>query len=379
MRKLKDIMRNMLNRVTGSGASLFERHLHFHYSRQFKRYLKNLGIPNSPVEGEEEYIKKWGVFNGKVEPYSYRLFSRFMGPSPDIVPEDIGHAYIEDVLNPPLFSAYYSDKNLFEETFKEGTLPKTVARRIGGSILLDKDYQPLTEEIKSNSDRLILKPSAGTSSGVGVELFVKSDKGYVNSTTGEVLTREYLTRYGDDLILQEAVRQSEYVSYFCKTAVNTIRLATYRSVKDERVHVTAGILRIGRDGEFVDNAHAGGVYLGVNTETGELGKTAFDQYGNQTKEWNGIDFSKSAFKLPNWEEVVEFAKYIGSSNHHSRLLALDIALDENDKPKLIEYNIRWFSYWLFMFNGQLPLGEFTDEIIEHCLKHKRNRRQIRIV
>lgn len=49
------------------------------YSNQFKYYLKQLSIKNVPVSGESEYLKKWSVFTPHVEPYSYRLFSHFMG------------------------------------------------------------------------------------------------------------------------------------------------------------------------------------------------------------------------------------------------------------------------------------------------------------
>lgn len=68
------------------------------YSNQFKYYLKQLSIKNVPVSGESEYLKKWSVFTPHVEPYSYRLFSHFMGTDAHIIPEDIGHTYIENVL-----------------------------------------------------------------------------------------------------------------------------------------------------------------------------------------------------------------------------------------------------------------------------------------
>lgn len=70
------------------------------YSDQFKYYLKQLGMKNVIALGESEYLKKWSVFTSYVEPYSYRLYSHFMGTDADIIPEDIGHTYIENLLNP---------------------------------------------------------------------------------------------------------------------------------------------------------------------------------------------------------------------------------------------------------------------------------------
>ena len=51
------------------------------------------------------------------------------------------------------------------------------------------------------------------------------------------------------------------------------------------------------------------------------------------------------------------------------MVALDIAVDKNNNPTLIEYNINGFSYWLFQFSGQVALDGFTDEIIEYCKEH----------
>lgn len=100
------------------------------YSRQFKKYCGMHGMASSPVEGEEEYVRKWSVFTPSVERWSYRLFSRYMGPDADIIPEDIGHTWIEDTLNPRRYRDYYSDKNAFDDLFREGTMPVTVLRRV---------------------------------------------------------------------------------------------------------------------------------------------------------------------------------------------------------------------------------------------------------
>jgi hypothetical protein len=67
----------------------------------------HLGIPASPIQGEAEYVKKWEQYSSRVETYSYRLYSPFVGLSINIIPEDIGHTYIEDVLNPSNIRLFY--------------------------------------------------------------------------------------------------------------------------------------------------------------------------------------------------------------------------------------------------------------------------------
>jgi hypothetical protein len=114
------------------------------YRQQFKNMAKNLGIPDKPISGENEYKNKWSAFSRYVEPYSYRIFSRYMGLDKNIIPENIGHTYIESVLNPKRFRSYYADKNLFDITFREGSMPKTFIRRMNGGTFLNAGFLPIS-------------------------------------------------------------------------------------------------------------------------------------------------------------------------------------------------------------------------------------------
>lgn len=354
------------------------------YSTQFKRYCVMQGILDSHVEGEKEYIKKWSVFTSRVEPYSYRLFSRYMGADADIIPEDIGHSYLENILNPCRYRDYYSDKNIFDEMFCKGTMPATVLRRIGGGGLMDANYHSVNnsqiggKNSLASLSRLVLKPTVDTCSGQGVMLFEKVEDDYIAQKENVKLSHDFLFSYGNDFILQEALEQHTALAQFNPTSVNTLRVAIYRSIKDERVHVLSSILRVGRNGEVCDNAHMGGKFVGIDPETGVLGKYICDQYGNLSDDWNGINYRKNYFVIPHWEKVVALAEYVGSKIHHCRLVALDIALDKEGIPKLIEFNVGRFSFWLFMYCGQKALGVYTNEIIEYCLMQKNKRLHLRI-
>ena len=110
------------------------------------------------------------------------------------------------------------------------------------------------------------------------------------------------------------------------------------------------------------------MFVGVDVTSGELGKYLVDKYGNKKEIWNDIDYSKESLFVPHWDRVIELAEYIGSRILHHRLIALDIALDINNKPILIEYNISAFSYWLYMFTNQEVFGKYTDEVIDYCKK-----------
>lgn len=343
------------------------------YSNQYKCYLKQQHFENKKAIGEDLYMKKWEVLCPRVEPYSYRFFSHFCGNNPNIVPEDIGRSFIEPVLNPIEYRPTYSDKNLFPEIVGKEHVARTIVCRINGSNLLDAEYKNASDDLSKyigNATSLILKPSVNSSSGRGIMKFEKKGKDFVSVGGDITLSKAFLLSYQKDFCLQEMITQHSFMKKLCPTSVNTMRLCLYRSVANEESVVTAGIIRIGKDGSFVDNIHAGGMRVGIDVATGELGKYVVDQYGNKQDSWNGIDYSKNVFTVPHWNDVISFSKYIGSSIHHHRLIALDIALNENGKPVLIEYNINGFSYSAYMYTNQEVFGKYTDEVIDYCRRNK---------
>lgn len=236
-------------------------------------------------------------------------------------------------------------------------------------MLLDENYNVIRKPIKdiiNNYNKVLLKPTVDSNSGKGILLFNRIGDVFKSVSTKDVLSDSFLNEYGKDFVLQECVEQHNYISQFCKTSVNTIRLGVYRSVKDEQPHVLSAIMRIGKEGSHIDNAHAGGMFIGIDSQTGRLSNYVCDQYGNKADSWNGIVFKENEFFIPNWNNIISFAEDICKKVIHCRLLALDITLTSDGKPLLIEYNVDGFSYWLFMYTGNKPLGKFTNEIIDYC-------------
>lgn len=184
------------------------------------------------------------------------------------------------------------------------------------------------------------------------------------------LTEELLRKVmPSNFIIQECLQQSEFMARLCPTSVNTIRVAVYKSVVSNEVVVLNCILRIGNNGALVDNAHAGGCFIGVDSD-GCLGKYLCNQYGERFTVFNGIDFAGGDFHIPRFDRVLEFSRNIGECVPHLRLLQLDVAIDKEDKPVLIEYNIHGFAPWVYQFAIGPAFGGYTDEIIDYCRLHK---------
>ena len=329
---------------------------------------------------ETAYVNKWRALDRHVPREDFRFFSRYIGLRPNIVPESLCHNRIEPVLNPVEYRAYYEDKNIYDRLFPAGWLPATLLRNLRGR-WTDADYTPVSPDdgtlyrLCSPYDRFVVKPSVESGSGRGVRLFERHADGlYRQPDDREILTVDLLKRhYGQDFIVQEALRQSRFMAGFCTSSVNTLRVTTYRSVITERIEVLSIVLRIGHEGAVVDNFHGGGMIVGVHSD-GRVGQTAVDDSGAR----HPIHHAEGAasLRLPQIGAVTEFAVEIARRIDHHRLLALDIAIDENDKPRLIEFNVSSYGIPLAQMTLGPTFGHFTDEIIDYCREHRRQAHKV---
>ncbi len=316
-----------------------------------------------------QWLDRWKKYDDKLSPISYQIFSRYIGNDINIMPMEVLSGIVEPVLIPESYRDFYSDKNSLDLLFHDLSRPQTLARNIEG-LWYDKNYIPTTNPLgfidsDAKPDRIILKPTRDCS-GHGVKLYVLKDRRYIDSE-GNSLTLDYLSsQYKSNFLIQNAIVQSPFMSQFNPSSVNTLRVATYRSVKTGQVHVINAIIRIGASGKNVDNAHSGGMFVGVDKTDGMVGKYVCDYLGHTGNRFNNVDFEHNTFTIPEWENVCAFAKSVSERIIQHNLVALDIALDEMGNPVLIETNIGGFSGWLFQFTNGSVFGEFTDEVMDYC-------------
>lgn len=328
----------------------------------------------------KEYKKKWGVLSRVVLKDYLEVFGGYFEQDAErlnVVPEDIFRSYIEPVLNPFLYRAYLEDKNFFVKILGKSFFPQEILRCLQGryydgdyNYIPAEDVPELLRHVGENIKEIILKPSVDSCSGRGIYFFDFINNQYVERYSKKSIDSLIKEIDARNFVIQEVIKQSMFMNNFNSTSVNTLRVVTYRSVKDENIYIPAMILRIGGAGSLVDNAHAGGVFVGVNPKTGELGNYVTNQYGEKKNEFNGVNFFEEKFTVPQFDQVLKFAKEVHKNIPYHRLLALDVVQLENGDCKLVEYNIGGFSTWLFPFAGQTPFGPWTDEIIEYVKVNK---------
>lgn len=172
----------MINKVLKQLSELGKKRAYRVLYNKMKKANPELG---KPIVGEQEWLNKWRHYDKHLKPYSYRIFSRYIGPDMDIAPLEVIQNVVEPILTPLNLSEYYSDKNMVAKILPrdlyESCVPRVLLRNISG-LFFDEHYHPISVE---NVDKLILsfqinkvivKPSR-LASGVGVRIFTKTPEG----------------------------------------------------------------------------------------------------------------------------------------------------------------------------------------------------------
>lgn len=68
-----------------------------------------------------------------------------------------------------------------------------------------------------------------------------------------------------------------------------------------------------------------------------------DQHAEKRTVFNGIDFSKERLYIPNWAEIEKFCEKVMLCLPHIRNLALDVMINKDGNPMIIEYNTDKFA------------------------------------
>ena len=139
-------------------------------------------------------------------------------------------------------------------------------------------------------------------------------------------------------IHEEVVLQHPEINKIHAGCINTIRMETFID-KQGTTHLLSAFMRFGVGKSFVDNAHSGGFYVGIDLENGTL-----KDIGHQYMEYGGAtltahpdnNFAFGGFKIPLFKEAVELTMksvdYIPD-----RYIGWDIAISTNG-PVIIEAN-----------------------------------------
>ncbi len=220
----------------------------------------------------------------------------------------------------------------------------------------------------SNIGECFYKPSIDTCSGEGCKLF---NFQYGIDKTSKMPVEKIIQIFDKNFVLQKRIKCHESISKIYDGSVNTFRIITYRW-KDEFINCPS-VIRIGQNGSFLDNAHAGGIFIAIDDD-GTLHKTAFTEF---KKEYNVHPNTKIKFenyKIDLFPKVIATAIKMHKSIPSIGIINWDFTIDELGNPVLIEANVMNGGIWIIqMAHGKSAFGDKTPEILRwmnFVKKHK---------
>jgi glutathione synthase/RimK-type ligase-like ATP-grasp enzyme len=233
------------------------------------------------------------------------------------------------------YQILFNDKAVCEQLYKSLNirLPVTV-----GLINIDENYRENLIRLfdKTVKHHLIVKPIQGQA-GMGIVIAEKLTDGdiVIHTKNKTIPVRQF--KMEEDAVVQELVEQDSLIASISSTSVNTIRVVTLLQMSGE-VQIVSSTMRFGVGSAFVDNWSAGGIAVGVNQENGILKKYAFDKSGNRYTAHPVSSVIFKGFEIPHWEEVLDVARKVQKASQFYRLIGMDIAIDKEKHPVLIEVN-----------------------------------------
>lgn len=233
----------------------------------------------------------------------------------------------------------------------------------------DENYRAISKnqanKYLSNCSKVFIKPSVNSGSGLGCMIIdMQNGVDVISGNSIDII----LDNIGNNFVVQEIIKCHKTITQIYPNSVNTFRVITYRWKGN--IEVMPVILRIGRGESIVDNAHAGGIFIGVD-DNGTLHKTAFTEFCDKFTEHPDTKLVFENHKIEGVQKVIEAAKLMHSALPQIGSFNWDFTIDEHGEPVLIEANVDGGSIWLIeMAHGKGAFGENTKDILKWTRKMK---------
>lgn len=321
-----------------------------------KHYFPNSNISSVTDEYMKAVKKYWKQYTKDFDAAYHKFYIGISGKF-DVryIPDDLYVSKIDPYFNDRDMHIGVCDKNYFNVWFSNVRMPETVCRKING-IWYDAEYKLIDEtkvvQLLKNAGRFVAKPALNSCGGDNVKFFSNPSNNEITNILKDLPSRE--------MIFQKAIVQHSQLSEIHKESVNSLRIMTL--LFKGKVHCIQSILRMGVGTSKVDNAMSGGVFCGVNPDSGTLKKYAYNQQGKRfDKHPDG--FELEGFEIPGYKAAVEMVMAEAEKLAHFRLISWDVAIDENAQPVLIEANLQMGDADIVQIpNGPL-FGDLTDEVL----------------
>lgn len=318
-------------------------------------------------ESEKEQIDNtWGRLCNKIDYRYWEMYKGMFHFSPYLMPDDIYVRSILRVLNPIRKCYCLQNKNMYPILYTALRMPMTLINCVDEHVL-DKrnntvDYKDILKILRRDAevDKLILKPSVDSCSGMGVKILNLKDEKSCDAV---------LKAAGSNFVIQEVLSQSETTKRFNESSLNTFRINTLNI--NGLISVENIMFRHGRGDSIVDNAGSGGICVGFNPNGTVVGK-AIDAKLNV---YNTTPFGEkySDLKIDELQNISDTA--INAHREYLPMLghaAWDFALDKDNNPVFIEVNLGWPGIMTEQLSSCRPIfGNRMKEVVEYAVDNQK--------
>ena len=330
--KFTELYRNYLsikNELMGGGRKLLDSYLGYDkllplsdiQKRQAKEYWLELTGKTINTRWHQLLYTKTGEF--KVSYMPFEIYSELISCQ---IPSD-------------RVMSYFDDKCLYKYFLRDFSLPYRVVECCEGVYYLPEvgikevSLSAVLERC-NNLSACIIKPSKGSSAGIGVKM--------INTVDGVVLgenrpVESLIASYNGNFVIEKRIEESECLARLNPSSCNTLRIHTWRNSHKEKCEFISAYVRIGRSGKVTDNASTGGITCQV-MNNGKLGDNPCIVNPYTKIDKTDADIELSGYQIDGYQEMVDTAIQAHSCLPLFGIIGWDICMNNSGTPTIIEFN-----------------------------------------
>lgn len=327
--------------------------------------------PEQKKQIDEFFIENYGK---RVPYWWHRLYQSYTGRfDAQYMPEYIFSVKLEPKTNTRDRVFPLEDKNMLSVLFDGGParIPETYVMCVKGRFF-DGARRPVSRDEAAQLLRMrgdmdaVVKAAVDSSSGRDVHML--SLRGGVDMATGSSI-EAVLDSMGSDFVVQEKLHPQPEFAAPHPDSINTLRVVTYMC--GSRINAAPIIMRIGRGGNSVDNAHAGGIFVGVRND-GSLMEEAYTEYQKRFKVHPDTKVVFGQHRLPFVSQIRQAAIELHSRVPALRFVSWDFTVDDQNRIVLIETNLHSQAVWVVQYaHGKAFFGEDTAQMLREAGKGRK--------
>lgn len=355
-----------INSIINEGTSFHERRRRAKKIRDFMKHDLRITIPPLTKEQRQMVDEVWKGIH--VDDFWFAFFNMFneegQNWTPLYFPSNLYYGIVDMHYTDYKGCATIEDKNFNSLFFYDVKQPITVLRNIGG-FFMDENYERIS--LNEMHNRLspdcsyVAKPSIGSGAGRRILIY----------KAGETTKFEEFVKYVNSFkncVVQKFATQHEQLASIYSESLNSIRILTFFHNGEAKMLST--IVRMGAGGNRIDNATAGGCFVGVD-RTGQLKNVASNDYGERFECHPTTGASFKGHYIPNFDKLVHLAETLhGRLVNFSKLISWDFAIDAEGDPILIEKNLSGGGLSFHQQCNGPVFGDMTQEIINEVFDKK---------